>query len=284
MIPHNNELQAKFGKRGLVVVGVTDEPDGLVSKYVTDNKIAYPIVIEKGFKSSRELKVAGFPSSFLVDTKGKVIWAGHPASLKESDIEEALKGARAPGVKLPAALKSLEPLLQKQDYAKAYEAAKNLMAGNLDEEGKKAAQEVLDNIANDAKSAMADAEKNLGEKRFYEAQEDLTKLVKSYANVPGAEGADAKLRELKANSEAIKSIKAGEQLAKANDLAQSQDFDKAYAMLKSITMTAPGTVPATDASARMREFESGNLLGFDKKCDACLEKGKACLKHRKKPK
>ena len=119
MIPHNNELQAKFGKRGLVVVGVTDEPDGLVSKYVTDNKVAYPIVIEKGFKSSRELKVAGFPSAFLVDTKGKVIWAGHPASLKESDIEEALKGARAPGVKLPAALKSLEPLLTKQDYAKA---------------------------------------------------------------------------------------------------------------------------------------------------------------------
>ena len=284
MIPHNNELQAKFGKRGLVVVGVTDEPDGLVSKYVTDNKVAYPIVIEKGFKSSRELKVAGFPSAFLVDTKGKVIWAGHPASLKESDIEEALKGARAPGVKLPAALKSLEPLLTKQDYAKAYEATKNLMAGSLDDAAKAAAQEVLDNITNDAKSAMADAEKNLGEKRFYEAQEDLTKLVKSFANVPGAEGADAKLRELKANPEAIKSIKAGEQLAKANDLSQSQDFDKAYAMLKSITMTAPGTVPATDASARMREMESGNLLGFDKKCDACLEKGKACLKHRKKPK
>lgn len=264
---------------------MTNEPEKLVEKFIADNKVTYPILIEQGYKSAKALKLNGYPHAFLVDTKGKVIWEGHPVSLNESVIEEALKGARVPGTKLPDALKSLEPMLTKREFGKAYQATKNLLAGALSDEAKAAAQGVLTSIETDVSNLLASADTAINEKNFFAAQESLRTLTKSYATVPGvAETADIKLRDLSANVEARKSIKASEQLAKAIDLESAQDFDKAYAMLLAITTTAAGTMPAASASSHMRDIEAKGMLGFDKKCAACKEQGKACPKHKKKPK
>src|SRR5436190_16875642 len=104
MIPHNNELQKKFAERGLVVVGVTNEPEKLVEKYVADNKVEYPIFIEKSFHSFSALKFNGYPSAVLIDTKGAVVWTGNPGSIDEATIEKALAGAHAPRAPLPPSL------------------------------------------------------------------------------------------------------------------------------------------------------------------------------------
>jgi len=282
MIPHNNELNKKFSKRGLVVVGVTNEPEKLVEKYVADNKVEYPIFIEKSYKSANALKIAGYPHAVLVDPKGTVVWAGHPAELNDSIVEKALTGAHPPRVSLPAALKPLEPLMAKKDFGKAYEQAKAMLGGNLDETSKTAAQEIADGIAEDAKALAATADQANESKHYYEAQDALDRLVKQYAGVPGADGAAAKLQALQADASAKASIAAGAQLAKAADLEQSKDYDKAYAAYSSICANAPGTVPATDAGARMKDLESKGMLGFDKKCKECNAQGKACVKHRKK--
>src|SRR5262252_2746135 len=132
MIPHNNELNKKFSKRGLVVVGVTNEPEKLVEKYVADNNVEYPIFIEKSFSSKAALKIAAYPHAVLVDPKGNVVWAGHPGNIDDATIEQALRGACHQWGPLPPALKAIEPLLAKKDFGKAFEQSKAMLGGNLD--------------------------------------------------------------------------------------------------------------------------------------------------------
>ena len=262
---------------------MTNEDPKLVEKFISDNKIAYPIVIEKSGKSSNALKVTGIPHSFLVDTKGNIVWEGHPGSLPPAEIEKVLQGAHVPGVKLPAGLKSVEKTLEKGDYGKAYETVKGLMAGKLDDESTKAGQELLDQIDGEAKELLASANKHVEAKEYFEANANLEKLTKQYPGVPGAEGADTKLKELQADAEAKKSIQAGELLVKADEAETAKDYDKAYAMYRSLTKTFPGTKPAEAAQGHMGEIEQKGLLGFDAKCRDCQKEGRACAKHHKKP-
>jgi hypothetical protein len=281
MIPHNNELQKKFAERGLVVVGVTNEPEKLVEKYVADNNVEYPIFIEKSFKSASALKVNGYPHAVLVDPQGTVIWAGHPGSIDEATIEKAVATAHVRPTLTPA-LKPLEALLAKKDCGKAHETAKAMLGGNLDETSKTAAQALVDCLEAEAKDLAAAADQASGSKHFYEAQDALDRLVKQYAGVPGAEGAADKLKALQADASARPAIAAGAQLAKAAELEASKDYDKAYAAYKSICVNSPGTVPAADAAARMKDIESKGQLGFDKKCPDCNAQDKACGRHKKK--
>jgi len=282
MIPHHNELQTRFAKRGLVIVGVTDEPEKLVEKYVADNKVTYPIVIEQGFKSSRELGIGGFPSAVLVDPKGIVVWSGHPGALGEAEIEKALAGAKPPGVSLPAALKPLEKLLEKHEFGRAREAAKAVLAAKPDDETLQAAQAIVAEIEADAKALADGAAADITAKDYFDANSKLERLRKEFPGVPGAETADAKWRELQADGEIRKAIKAGEQFHKGQELEQAQDYDKAYAMYRAVTRTAPGSRAAEKALQRMNEFEQKGMFGFAADCPGCRDLGYACPKHKKK--
>jgi hypothetical protein len=282
MIPHNNELQKKFAERGLVVVGVTNEPEKLVDKYIADNKVEYPIFIEKSFRSFGALKFHAYPSAVLIDPQGVVVWSGNPGGIDEATIEKALEGAHAPRAPLPPSLKAIQPLVAHKEFGKAHEAAKAMIGSGADEKAKAAAQKLVDSLEAEAKDLAAAADRAVESKHFYEAQDALDRLVKQYAGVPGAEGAAARLQALQADASAKPSIAAGAQLAKAADLEQGQDYDKAHAAYSAICASAPGSVPATEASARMKDLESRGMLGFDKKCNECNAQNKACAKHKKK--
>jgi hypothetical protein len=267
-----------------VVIGVTDEPAKLVEKFIADNKVAYPIVIEKGFKSTGPLGVTGYPSSFLIDIQGNVIWSGHPAQLSEADVEKALVGAREPGYKLTAALKPLEKLLEKGEYAKAHAAAKTLLAGNLDAESQKAGQELVDQIEGSAKSLVEAAQKCATDQDWPEAVDKYEMAVKNYLGVPGTDGVDAKLKALQADPEVKKAIKGQEQLGKADALVTDKDFDKAYAIYKSVAKSYANLKCGEAAAKQVQEIEQKGMLGFEKNCPKCQKQGSACDKHKKKAK
>lgn len=262
---------------------MTNEPEKLVEKYIADNQVAYTIIIEKSFKSSSALGVTGYPSSFLVDAQGTVIWSGHPAQVPEAEIEKALKGARPPMIKLPAALKPLEALLQKRDYGKSYEAAKNLMGGKLDDEAQKVAQQIVSDIETDSKALADAAGKHIEAREFYDAVAKLEQLQKQYHGVPGADAAESRLKELQADAAIVKAIKGGEQLIKAQELERSQDYDKAYLAYRAIIKTFADTQPAEAAQKAMHDIDDGGMLGYDKGCPTCAEQKHACPKHKKKP-
>lgn len=105
-IPHLNEIHNKYKDKGLIVIGQdcwernTDE----VPKFITKmgDKMTYRVALddmegsEKGKMAETWMQAAnqnGIPAAFLVDTKGRIAWVGHPMQLKETVIEQVLDGS-----------------------------------------------------------------------------------------------------------------------------------------------------------------------------------------------
>ena len=104
-IPHLNEIHNKFKDKGLVVIGQNcwERDESLVEPFIKKmgDKMTYNVPLDnkadnkKGAVAANWMEAAGqngIPSAFLIDTKGTVVWIGHPMNLKESMIEEVLAG------------------------------------------------------------------------------------------------------------------------------------------------------------------------------------------------
>jgi thiol-disulfide isomerase/thioredoxin len=104
-IPHLNEIHKKFKDKGLVVIGqdCSERDESRVAPFIKTmgDKMTYRVALDDktsnktGQMSKTWMEAAGqdgIPTAFLVDTKGKIAWIGHPMELKEQSIETALAG------------------------------------------------------------------------------------------------------------------------------------------------------------------------------------------------
>ncbi len=67
---------------------VTEED---INTFIKDNKIGFPMALEKEGSMSRNFKVTGIPAAALVKD-GKVIWRGNPATLDEATLTSLISG------------------------------------------------------------------------------------------------------------------------------------------------------------------------------------------------
>ncbi|PYJ03066.1 MAG: hypothetical protein DME25_13650 [Verrucomicrobia bacterium] len=105
-IPHLNEIANKYKDKGLIVIGQNcweENDETAVAPFIKKmgEKMTYRVALDdksdskKGKMSDTWMAAAGrngIPSAFLVDTKGKIAWIGHPMQLKEQIIEDVLAG------------------------------------------------------------------------------------------------------------------------------------------------------------------------------------------------
>ena len=89
-IPHLNEINKKFKDKGLVVIGITDEPKATVEKFQKTLPMEYNVAVG-GAEIEKKFGISGIPHAFVVGKDGKIVWEGHPMELKEGVIEKALK-------------------------------------------------------------------------------------------------------------------------------------------------------------------------------------------------
>lgn len=98
-IPHLTDLQQKFKERGVVFVGLSNEPLETVKPFVAQmgGKMNYTVAIDDNDKTSAAYMGAfgidGIPHAFVVDKSGAISWHGHPMSGLDQAIEKALAGA-----------------------------------------------------------------------------------------------------------------------------------------------------------------------------------------------
>lgn len=90
-IPHLNELNKKYKDRGLTFIGATDEDRQTVRNFVKDVPIEYAVAFDSNGKLNKEFGIQGIPHAMIVNSEGKIVWEGHPMSLKESDLDAVLK-------------------------------------------------------------------------------------------------------------------------------------------------------------------------------------------------
>ncbi len=138
-MPHLSELQEKYAKKGVTIIGISDEKLDMVTsflkkEYASDKKIhdqraRYTLAADPDESSDKAyMKAArqmGIPTAFLVGKTGLIEWIGHPVELDDV-LEKVVKDEwdAKSFKKTFEAQMQLESLLQKGDM----EAAQKLLA------------------------------------------------------------------------------------------------------------------------------------------------------------
>lgn len=75
-IPMLNNLNEKYGDKGLLVIGIdnVDKKDERFYDFVKERKIVYPLAISPNSLST-EFKVSAYPTLFLMDSEGELIYS-----------------------------------------------------------------------------------------------------------------------------------------------------------------------------------------------------------------
>jgi len=88
-IPHLIELQKKYAEKGIVIIGLTNEPKEKVEPFAKELSMDY--AIGGASTSGKDYGVTGIPTAFIVDTAGMITWQGHPMNPGfEKALEEQL--------------------------------------------------------------------------------------------------------------------------------------------------------------------------------------------------
>jgi hypothetical protein len=230
-----------------VVVGVTNEAEEKVKGWIQAKQAKYAIANVQGNETDQAYGVRGFPTSYLVGPGGDVLWTGHPASLDEKKIEEAVAKASfvAP---VPAEFRAINAEIAKKNFGKAHGLIEKELA-KKDDEALAGAKASIERLARE-RTAEAEAKGSTGD--YAAAAGILEEISKQFKGMDEAEDAAKKLKEWKADRAIKVQIKAGEDFQKAEALEKTGDpaaKRKAHALYLQIAKEAKGTPIGEKAQA-----------------------------------
>ncbi len=133
-IPHLTEMQKQFKDKGVVFLGVSDEPLGTVKSFVAKMgaKMDYRVAVDKDRQTSKAYMeafgIGDIPHAFVVDKTGVIAWQGHPMAGLEHALEQMVAGK----YDLEAAKKAMRTEELAKEYFKLVSAAaKDPLAAEL---------------------------------------------------------------------------------------------------------------------------------------------------------
>lgn len=215
----------------MTIVGVTNESASRIEPFITDKGIKYLIALGGG----GGYKYPGIPHAWLVDPKGKIVWDGHPASLKGTMIEEQLARVRLyPEFDLPKGLKRAQGYLAKGNFAYGLKALESYVKRPKDDEVASIAKKTIREVKKWGKGKYQDA-LDLGKEGDY--GEGLLVLMQLEKQFKGREIGD-KAKQTKSEWKKDKTIKteiaAATALQKARSLISKKKYPAAGNLLKAI--------------------------------------------------
>jgi hypothetical protein len=260
-----------------VIVGVSDEGDSLLEKYVKDNEIPFPIA--RHTSAGSEYGIQGYPSGFIIHPNGKVVWKGHPGDKNavEKEIEKALKAVRLTP-SLPASLSAAGKPMADGEWGKAVKVVQDAVAGGkLSEADRKVADEALKGFEADVASCLAEADRLEKDKDYLAAQEQLQEASK-YAGIEGATKATEALTRFSTDAAIQKELEAGKKVAAAQELERKKLFKKAWKDYDTVVKTYAGTGAAARAEKFASRIKEEGLYTYNASCKKCQKLGKGCPK------
>ena len=72
-MPDLEALYGRFGAKGFVVLGISDEEAAKVEPFIRERKISFPVLLDSGRKVNEMFVVEGIPKSFVYDREGKLV-------------------------------------------------------------------------------------------------------------------------------------------------------------------------------------------------------------------
>jgi hypothetical protein len=220
-----------------VVVGVTNEPESLVTKHIDKKKMKFPVAIVGGSEFDAAYGVRGFPSSFLIGPDGTVEWAGHPAGFPESVLETMIEGLDLPPV-LNGDYEDIQENFAARKFGKAWKSVERDLAKSPEDAQLKTASDYMTTSVTDK---LAAAEAAIGEGQYGKARRLYEELSDVWAGVPGADAAKGLLAELKKKKDAKDELSASEKLDDAVALFRKGELEKAAKAFAVIAKKYPET-------------------------------------------
>lgn len=89
-VPHLNELQAKYGEQGLLIVGVSNEDADKIRDKMESAEMEFAVA-RSAEGADEKYGVQSVPASFLINRSGELIWSGHPSGITDELVERALQ-------------------------------------------------------------------------------------------------------------------------------------------------------------------------------------------------
>jgi len=242
-IPHLNELKAKYEKKGLVIIGVTNEPKALVEPFVEKHGMQYLIAGNK-----TDYTAPAIPASWLISPKGEIVWNGHPSSLKNDVIEEQLKDARmGPEIELPEALANVRKPVEEEKWGDALKALERALKAKPEEDVAKAAQAAIDAINAWGEERLKVVDELAKEGDYLAGLEALVEVQKQFKGSDIADRARDKARDCNSDREIKNEITAAQHLAKARELDRQKKDKEALATYIVIAKRFPNTHAGKEA-------------------------------------
>lgn len=252
---HLDELHAKYRDKGVVILAVTNEARGLVDKFIADTGSKHPILIEES-DSAAAFGIDGFPSSFLIDPNGKIVWAGHPASLQEADIDRLLPQVRLVP-QLTKKLAGVQKSLEKGEYASAQKSLDGMLGGAaLDDADRRSAEEATDWLKKRGASMLqsADADAQAGD--YFSAAETLRRASALFKGLEPGDRAKASLDALMKDEGKKKEIDAGDAYGRTKDALKKAKPEQAAAAWRQFAKKYEGTRAGERATAEAVKLEA----------------------------
>ncbi|MCB9898864.1 MAG: redoxin domain-containing protein [Planctomycetes bacterium] len=276
-------LASKFekeAKKGLVVIGVTDEDEATVDAWFERVRPTYPIAILKTDELEQAFGVRGFPTSGVIAPDGNLVYAGSAYSV-ESALGDALKEARKSAL-FPKKLDKVRQSLTDGELGSAYDdvLAQVAKAGK-DEDllawGQKFQAAIEEQAVAAVERAKAQAEAGL----VFRAVSTIEAVTSAKTDFPVSEEARTWLAELKATDGYDDEIKGGPIYEKARDAEKERDYLEAVKQYKAAIKKFPESRLAEASRERAQEIIDAGLPGYDPNCGDCKDAKAACKKHAK---
>ena len=88
------DIQNKYRKKGVTIIGITDDDLEDVKKYVKENKIGYIVAKDDNYNTSEKyldaFDIDSIPHAFVVNKQGRIVWEGHPQDKLDEVLEEII--------------------------------------------------------------------------------------------------------------------------------------------------------------------------------------------------
>ncbi len=89
-MPSMEKLWQKFKDKDFVIVAVDlGEPKEKVLSFIKQNKLTFPVLLDKKQKTMRPYQITAIPTTYIIDRDGKII--GKAIGAREWDKEESIK-------------------------------------------------------------------------------------------------------------------------------------------------------------------------------------------------
>lgn len=221
----------EYGRKGLTIVGVSNEPATRLEPFISKHGIEYAIAVG----GASEYRYRGIPHAWLVSPSGKIVWDGHPANLSSKLLEAELKNVQlVPVFKLPKALKKAQDLLNKGDLGKGIKSLKGYLEEPASKRVAKRAKKALKKARSFGSRTLEAALQDAEDGHYGEAIESLTKLKRMFKGHEVGDKASVTLKKWK-RDKSVKAELAGLRvLNTAKQAIREKKYKKANALLESV--------------------------------------------------